>query len=78
MQVANCVWFYMNHFCCDVNNLHLPHIRQKTRFAARISLDKKKDQRGALHSPFFAILYHKSTEWKTYSFYVIFFQPPYT
>ena len=40
--------------------------QNRTQFAARNSLDKKlKDQSGALHSPLFAILHHKSTEWKT-------------
>ena len=37
--------------------------------AACISLDKKlKDQSGALLSPFFAFLHHKTNEWKTYVF----------
>ena len=29
---------------------------------------KLKDQSGALHSPLFTILHHKSTEWKNYVF----------
>ena len=49
-----------------------------TQFAVRISLDKKlKDQSGALHSPFFAILHHKSTEWKVNGLRGFFIQPTY-
>ena len=44
-----------------------------TQFAASINLDKKlKDLRGALHSPFFTILHHRSAEWKTCGFKAIF------
>ena len=44
------------------------------QFAACISFNKKlKDQSGAPHSPFFAILHHKSFEWKIYCFSAILF-----
>ena len=43
--------------------------QNRKQFTACINLDKKlKDQSRALHSHFFAILHHKSTEWKTYVF----------
>ena len=42
MQAANCIRFYLDHFCCEVN-------RQKL-----ISLDNKlKDHSGELYCPFF-------------------------
>ena len=74
---ANCLLFYLNRFCREVNNLHVPHNKKgfrqnRTQYAARIGLVKKlKDQSGALHSPLFAILHHKSTE-----LLADFFQPP--
>ena len=73
MLAVNCVWFYLNRFCREVNNLmYLTTKRiqtKRTQFAAYNTLDKKlKDQSGALHSSFFAILHHKGTELKTYGF----------
>ena len=63
----------MHGFICIVFVVHVPQEKKdsdKTKqFAAGINLDKKsKDQSGALHSPFNAILHHKSTKWKTYYF----------
>ena len=66
---CKCVWFYLNHFCHEVNNLHVPHKKNDSdktvhNLQPRISLDKKfKYQSRVL--PFFAILHCKSTQWKT-------------
>ena len=68
--------FYLNCFCCEVNNLHVPRDKKDLDKIVRnmqLASDKKlKDQNGALNSPFIAILHHNSAEWKTYYYMAIF------
>ena len=67
MQVANCVWFCQNPFCCEVHEgclFHDKNVSDKADHNLQL-----KDQSRTLQSPFFPILHDNRN---AFSFNVIF------
>ena len=83
MRAANCVRFYLNLFCCEVNNLHVPHVKKdsdKTIHNLQLAsalIRSQKTRVEHLHSPF-PLFYTINAQDGKLIFLGDFFQPTYT